>query len=87
MALLQVQVLTPEGPVYDGEVASVVAPAIDGSLGILPRHAPLITALGEGQLKLKDKSGAVTLWRVEGGFLEVLNNHISVLAEKAEATD
>ncbi|MCA8959721.1 MAG: ATP synthase F1 subunit epsilon [Planctomycetes bacterium] len=85
MSTLICDVLTPEGPIYSGPADMVVAPAADGEIGILPRHAPLITALGKGTLKLKT-GGTTTKWIVEGGFLEVLENKVSVLAEKAEAT-
>ncbi|MFQ5654089.1 MAG: ATP synthase F1 subunit epsilon [Planctomycetota bacterium] len=80
-ATLRCTILTPEGPVFDGEARSVTAHAADGRVGILPGHAPLITALGSGPLRLEQPDGAVHRWRVEGGFLEVLKNELSVLAE------
>ncbi|MEM7264224.1 MAG: ATP synthase F1 subunit epsilon [Planctomycetota bacterium] len=84
MASLTCDVLTPEGSIYSGSVEMVVAPAADGEVGILPQHAPLITALGKGTLRVKT-GGQEAKWAVEGGFMEVLNNKVSVLAEKAVA--
>jgi len=83
VAELSCELLTPEGALYSGAVDMVVAPAADGEVGILVNHAPLITALGVGTLSLKTKDGPAR-WRVAGGFLEVFNNQVSVLAEKAE---
>ncbi len=82
MAQLTCEVLTPEGTIYSGAVDLVVAPAADGEVGIMAQHAPLITALGKGTLRVKTGNDT-TKWIVEGGFMEVLNNKVSVLAEKA----
>ena len=81
MATLHCQVLTPEGSAFSGEATQVVAQAIDGCVGILPRHAPLLTALGEGDLRVKTAEGEKK-WKIDGGFLEVLDNHVSVVAER-----
>ena len=83
---LHCTVMTPEGRVFDGDADFVVAPASDGEVGILPRHAPLITALGAGALRVR-RSGEVRHWLVIGGFLEVLDNHVSVLAHRIEARE
>ncbi len=74
-------VLSPDGSIFDGEASFVEAHALDGRLGILPGHAPLITALGEGPLRIRTAGGTEENWTVSGGFLEVLENHVSVLAE------
>ena len=79
---LHCSVLTPDGAVFTGNVQSVLAPAVDGYLQVLVKHAPLITALGKGELRVRDANGEPTSWQVEGGFLEVLNDEVSVLAEK-----
>ena len=80
---LDCSVLTPEGPVFRGEAISVVAPGADGYLGILFNHAPIITALGKGTLKVTGVGDAGTqTWTVEGGFMEVLRNKVSVLAHR-----
>ena len=78
---LRCTVLSPDGEVFDGEVSFVEAHALDGRLGILPGHPPLITALGEGPLRVTLENSADRNWSVSGGFLEVLANHVSVVAE------
>ena len=82
MATLHCQVLTPNGSAFDGEAAFVEAHAVDGRLGILPQHAPLLTALGQGPLRVKLPDGTEKKWTIDGGFLEVLENHVSVAAER-----
>jgi F-type H+-transporting ATPase subunit epsilon len=80
---MQVTVISPEAAVFDGEAESVVAPAFDGELGILPNHAPLMTLLGSGILRVQ--SGGVTRrFRVQGGFLQVVRNSVRVLAEHVQ---
>ncbi len=82
-AELECTILTPEGKVYSGKVTSVVAPGVAGSFGVLRGHAPLITALASGVLRVRATDGTHR-WRVTGGFLEVFRNQVSVLAEKVE---
>ena len=84
MANLHCQVLTPNGSAFDGEASFVEAHAVDGRVGILPRHAPLLTALGQGPLRVKLTDGTEKKWTIEGGFLEVLDDHVSVAAERIE---
>ena len=77
------EILTPERRLYSGDVYGVQLPGIDGKFEVLDRHAPLVSALGKGNLKvLKDKN-ATTNFRIEGGFVEVLNNKATVLVEGA----
>ena len=78
---LHCQLLSPEGSVFDGQVSFVEAHALDGRVGILPNHAPLIPALGDGPLMLRTESEGEKRWTIRGGFMEVLDNHISILAE------
>ncbi len=80
---LQVQVVTTTGLIYEGEADEVVAPGSEGQLGILPRHAPLMTMLKVGALHIKHNGGEETLF-VGGGFMEVSNNQVIVLADDAE---
>lgn len=77
--ILHCSVLTPDGPVFTGEVDFVTATAADGEIGILPGHAALITALGTGELKVRHQK-TTQHWLVHGGFLEVLENKVVVLA-------
>ena len=80
--MLTVQVISPEKVLFEGSVDSVVAPAFDGEVGILPRHAPLMTLLGTGELRL-GAGGSTGRFRVEGGFLQVLNDTVRVVTEHA----
>lgn len=84
MASLSVEIVTGEQVVYQqDDVSMVVAPGAEGSLGILPNHAPLVTLLKGGELRVKTGSGEEALV-VNGGFLEVVNNKVVVLADTAE---
>ena len=81
---LNTRLITPEKILFEGEVHSVVAPAVDGMLGVLGGHAPLMAALGCGVLKLttgKERG----YYAVSGGFLQVKDNSVIVLADKAVA--
>lgn len=84
MAKLSVEIVTGERVVYSEEdVDMVVAPGADGTLGILPHHAPLITALSSGELRVK-KGGREQALVVFGGFMEVTPDKVIVLADIAE---
>jgi F-type H+-transporting ATPase subunit epsilon len=76
-------IVTVERQVLSEEVDMVIAPGIEGELGILPRHAPLITALAEGELRVKQGEDE-SAFAIGGGYLEVLDDHITVLADSAE---
>ncbi len=77
-------VTTPEKLVNEGEARLVVVPAVDGELGILPRHAPLMALLGVGELRINRPGGETERLFVNGGFLQVLDNRVNVLATEAE---
>jgi F-type H+-transporting ATPase subunit epsilon len=81
---MRVNVVSPEQALYDGDATALVAPAFDGEVGILPRHAPFLTLLGTGDLVIRSDGGA-RRFHVEGGFLQVVGNRVRVVAEKAEA--
>lgn len=83
---LHIEVVTAERTVLVDDVDMVIAPGSEGQLGILPRHAPLMTALTAGELRLK-KGGQETDLAITGGFLEVRNNVVTVLADAAEKVD
>jgi len=76
---MHVTVISPEQAVFDGEAESVVAPAYDGLVGILPRHAPFMTLLGKGILKVRS-GGAENRFQVDGGFLQVARDRVRVVA-------
>ncbi len=80
---LHVEVVTAERELYNGEADLVSAPGSEGRLGILPRHAPLITTLATGELRIKLQGAEEPLF-VSGGFLEVRSNAVTVLADTAE---
>lgn len=81
--MLKVSVISPEAVLFEGEVDSVVAPAYDGEVGILTGHAPLMALLGDGKLRLG--KGAGPQFTVSGGFMQVLNDQVRVVTEKASA--
>ncbi len=74
---------TPEAELYDGEVEMAVLPAVDGELGVLPRHASLILALGTGACRLKTKSGPAA-FALSGGFSRVHKDVLTVLTTRCE---
>jgi F-type H+-transporting ATPase subunit epsilon len=77
---MKVIVIGPEASVYDGDADFVNAPAFDGQVGILPGHAPFMTLLGTGILRVKHQ-GAERRFTVQGGFMQVVSNRIRVVAE------
>jgi F-type H+-transporting ATPase subunit epsilon len=86
MAKLRLEVVTAEREVYADDVDMVIAPGGEGELGILPRHAPLLTTLQPGVMRLR-KDGAETIMAVSGGFLQVFRDRVLVLADTAERAD
>jgi len=81
---MRVVVIAPDRAVFEGEADAVSAPAYDGQVGILPRHAPFLTMLGTGRLTVRSAGGTRT-FRVQGGFLQVVDNTVRVVAEQASA--
>jgi F-type H+-transporting ATPase subunit epsilon len=78
-------VLTPEKKIYSGEVYGVQLPGISGLFEVLDKHAPIVSALKAGKLKiLTDKTNSIS-FEIKGGFAEVINNKVSVLVESAVA--
>ncbi len=81
--MLNVSVISPEAVLYQGTTDAVVAPAHDGEVGILTGHAPMMTLLGKGVLRLGGSGGQ--RFNVDGGFLQVVDNTVRVVTEKASA--
>ena len=77
---MQLDILTPEGKVFSGEAEAIQLPGLDGLFQILNQHAPLISALKEGVVKVKVKNEQQTFY-IKSGVVEVLNNKVSVLTE------
>lgn len=80
---MRVSVVSPEQVLYQGDASSVVAPAYDGQVGILPRHAPFMALLGEGTLAIRNRDGE-SRFSVSGGFIQVVDNVVRVVAERAQ---
>jgi F-type H+-transporting ATPase subunit epsilon len=83
MAEMRLEIVTAEREVYSEDVSVIVAPGIDGELSILPQHAPLLTQLSPGEMRVT-KDGQESFIAVSGGFLEVLGNKVTILADTAE---
>lgn len=86
MATFRLEIVTAEREVYADDVESVVAPGVEGELGILPHHVPLMTMLQPGELRIK-KGGEELLMSVAGGFLEVRPDRVVILADAAERAE
>lgn len=78
---MNVEIITPETTLYEGEASYVFLPGSDGSLGVMNNHAPLISSLKKGTVKVKDNAGKEHKFDVKGGTVEVFNNKIIILAE------
>lgn len=87
MPTIRLDIVTAERVVYSDDVNMVLAPGIEGQLGILPRHAPLITALGVGELVIRKEGQEDEFMVIGGGFMEVLPDKVVVLADMAERAD
>jgi F-type H+-transporting ATPase subunit epsilon len=82
--VLKVSVISPEAVLFEGDAQSVVAPAFDGEVGILEGHAPMMTLLGTGELRLSGSAGDQR-FTVQGGFLQVVENNVRIVTERARA--
>jgi F-type H+-transporting ATPase subunit epsilon len=79
---MNLEILTPEKKLFSSEVHGVQLPGVEGLFEVLDRHAPLVGALKAGRLKvMKDKSEHVAFFEIQSGFVEVLNNKVTVLVE------
>ena len=87
MAGIHCEIITAERVAFKGDVDMVVAPGIDGQLGILPHHAPLMTALSVGELILHKAGEEDTIMAIGGGFMEVGPQHVTILADSAERAE
>lgn len=86
MPKLKFEIVTAERMVYSDDVDVVIAPGVEGQLGILPNHASLLTMLQPGELVVR-KEGEETEMFVSGGFLEVMQNRVTLLADVAERAE
>lgn len=83
--MLHVSVISPEKILFEGEAESIVAPAFDGEVGILTGHAPMLTLLGTGSLRVGGPGAGGQRFKVSGGFLQVADNKVRVVTEQATA--
>jgi len=84
---MTLEILTPEKRIYSGEVYGVQLPGIEGSFEILDRHAPIVSALQKGNLKILNSKTSFSHFTIQSGFVEVLNNKTTVLVEGAVAVE
>jgi len=86
---MNLEILTPERKLFSGDVYGVQLPGVEGSFEVLERHAPLVAALKAGRVKvLKDRSfSPLAFFDIQSGFVEVLNNSVTILVEGAVAVD
>jgi F-type H+-transporting ATPase subunit epsilon len=87
MALIRCEVVTAERTVFEDDVSMVVAPGIQGQLGILPHHAPLMTSLTWGELIIHREGQEDEFIAIGGGFMEVGPDHVTILADSAERAE
>ena len=80
---IQLEIVTPERLAYSDSVDAVVLPGIEGELGVLPHHAPLVSMLGVGELRIR-KGGTEETFAIAGGFLQVRPDKVVVMAETAD---
>ena len=78
---MELEIITPEKDLFKGEVDLVQLPGIDGSFEILNNHAPLISVLKKGKIKIMDDQKKEQFFEVNGGVIEVLKNKVLILAE------
>lgn len=83
----KVEIVTPERIVLTQEVVSLVVPSIEGSLGIMANHAPLMAELTLGEATMRDADGHITRLAISGGFMEVRENSVRILADTAERAE
>ena len=78
---MNLEIVTPDKKVYEGEITSIALPGIDGSFQILNNHAPIVSALGTGKMTVIDIEGQTQEYNISGGVVEMNNNKVIVLAE------
>jgi F-type H+-transporting ATPase subunit epsilon len=83
MATIKVDIVSAEGEIHSGEAKMVFAPARMGEIGITPRHAPLLTALKPGEVRVEDVEGKEHFFYITGGMLEIQPHLVTVLADTA----
>ena len=82
---MNLEILTPEKKLFSDEVFGVQLPGVTGSFEVLNKHAPMISALKSGRIKVLNDKTHTTLFEIRSGFVEVMNNRVTVLVEGAKA--
>ena len=80
---MNISVLSPEKEIFSGKIKSVRVPGIGGQFEILDNHAPLVAALGEGDVRMILENGKKEMYKIDSGFIEVLRNEVSLLVRAA----
>jgi len=78
---MELVALTPEKELFNGPISSVKVPGINGQFEILNGHAPIVAALASGEVRILDESGNRTTFKINKGFIEVINNEVSLLIQ------
>lgn len=81
---MHLTILSPEQEIYTGDVKSVTVPGASGGFEMLENHAPIVSALTKGQVKIETDKGEKMTYLITGGFVEMLNNEISLLVSGVE---
>ena len=87
MATIKIDIVSAEGEIHSGNASMIYAPAQMGEVGIAPRHAPLLTALKPGEVRVEDEEGKEHFFYITGGMLEVQPHIVTVLADTAVRGD
>jgi F-type H+-transporting ATPase subunit epsilon len=83
----KLEIVTPEKVVFQGDALSLSAPGVMGGFQVLYNHAPMLAEIGVGKIKLTEAGGREDFFATSGGFVEVLNNHVTVIAETVERSE
>ncbi len=78
---MNISVLTPDKEIFEGEITSVKVPGVGGQFEVLANHAAVVSALGSGEVRLLKTGGEKMTFKIEKGFIEVLNNKVSLLVQ------
>lgn len=84
---INLEIVSPDRKVYSGEVKSVSAPGIEGGFQVLSNHAPYVTTLGIGKVKIESTDGSELIYAISGGIFEVSKNKATILAESIESQE
>jgi F-type H+-transporting ATPase subunit epsilon len=79
--MMYLEIITPEKLLFAGEISIIKLPGMLGSFEIMKNHAPIISTLAQGKIKVKESSGIISYFEILGGLVEVSNNEVKVLVE------